>query len=231
MMNNTWRFRFSIVALPWAFAVAFVLVIGLFRNINLLLLLGYLLLAVPLLNVLTAALPLRGLRARRRIADPVYAGIPFAVGIRVTPPNGRARLAVRVEDGGPAHRLTWFVGRLEHDAPSLRGRVVLPRRGRYAWGPVLASSGYPFGLAYRRKELAPAEEVMVLPRQGRMHRGLFRRLLWSAASDPDRRRRQPRRHPAAQDQFHGLRPFRAGDSPRRPLAHIRPPRRMDGPGI
>lgn len=214
MMNNTWRFRFSIVALPWAFAVAFVLVIGLFRNINLLLLLGYLLLAVPLLNVLTAALPLRGLRARRRIADPVYAGIPFAVDIRVTPANGRARLAVRVEDGGPAHRLSWFVGRLEHDAPSLRGRVVLPRRGRYAWGPVLASSGYPFGFAYRRKELAPAEEVIVLPRPGRLHRGLFRRMLWSAASDPDRRRRQPRRHPAAQDQFHGLRPFRAGDSPR-----------------
>ena len=121
---------------------------------------------------------------------------------------------MRVEDGGPAHRLSWFVGRLEHDAPSLRGRVVLPRRGRYAWGPVLASSGYPFGLAYRRKELAPAEEVIVLPRQGRMHRGLFRRLLWSATSDPDRRRRQPRRHPAAQDQFHGLRPFRAGDNPR-----------------
>ena len=214
MANSAWRFRFSLVALPWAFAVAFVLLIGLFRNINLLLLLGYLLLAVPLLNVLAAALPLRGLRARRRIASPIYAGVPFAVVVRVTPPKGRPRLGVRIEDGGPFSRLSWFVVRLERDVPALRGQVVLPRRGRYAWGPLLASSGYPFGLAYRRKELAPAEEVIVLPRPGRMHRGRFRRLLWSAASDPDRRRRQPRRHPAAQDQLHGLRPFRAGDSPR-----------------
>ncbi len=54
----------------------------------------------------------------------------------------------------------------------------------------------------------------MLPQTGRLHRGLFRRRLWSATADPDRRRRQPRRHPAAQDQFHGLRPFRAGDNPR-----------------
>ena len=60
----------------------------------------------------------------------------------------------------------------------------------------------------------PAEEVVVLPRLGRLHRGLFRRLLWTTAADADRRRRLPRRHPAAQDQFHGLRPFRSGDNPR-----------------
>jgi uncharacterized protein (DUF58 family) len=43
---------------------------------------------------------------------------------------------------------------------------------------------------------------------------LFRRHLWSAASDQNRRWRQPRRHAAAQEQFHGLRPFRPGDNPR-----------------
>ena len=190
------------------------MLIGWLRSINLLVLLGYLLAAVPLLNALAAARPLRGLTARRRVAQPVYAGIPFSVDVRVVPGRGRVRLGVRVEDVGPDHRLSWFVDRLDRHGQSLRGQVVLHRRGRYSWGPVLASSGYPFGLVHRRKMLAPGEEVIVLPRLGQLHRGLFRRLLWSTAADADRRHRQPRRHPAAQEQFHGLRPFRAGDNPR-----------------
>ena len=205
--------RLSVLLLPWSVAAAFGLLIGWFRNINLLVLLGYLLAAIPLLNLAAAARTLRGLRARRRIAQPVYAGVPCAVAVQIAPTGGRARLGVHVEDGGPHHRLSWFVGRLGRGGESFRGHVVLPRRGRYAWGPVAASSGYPFGLITRRKTLVPAEEVIVLPRLGRLHRGLFRRLLWCTSAEAERRRR-PRRHPAAQDQFHGLRPFRPGDNPR-----------------
>jgi uncharacterized protein (DUF58 family) len=202
------------VLVAWLLAAAFALAIGWFRNINLLVLLGYLLAAVPLLNLLAARWTLLGLRARRRIAQPVYAGIPCAVHVRIAPTRGRARLGVRVEDAGPDHRLSWFVERLERTGHWLRGQVVLPRRGRYAWGPATASSGYPFGLVQRSKMLAPAEEIIVLPRVGRLHRGLFRRLLLFASFEADRRRRMPHRHAAAQDQFHGLRPFRAGDNPR-----------------
>ena len=202
-----------IIAFPWALATAFALLIGRFRNINLLMLLGYLLAAVPLLNALTAGWPLRGLRARRRIARPIYAELPFAVSIQIAPTDG-VRLGIRIEDVGPAHKLNWFIDRLERDGRSFRGQVVLSRRGRYQWGPASASSGYPFGLLYRRKELTPAEEIIVLPRVGRLDRGLFRRLLRSTASDQNRRGRRPRRHAAAQEQFHGLRPFRTGDNPR-----------------
>ena len=46
--------RLPILLLPWSLAAAFVLLIGWFRNINLLVLLGYLLAAVPLLNLLAA---------------------------------------------------------------------------------------------------------------------------------------------------------------------------------
>ena len=205
--------RLSVLLLPWSLAAVFVLLIGWFRNINLLVLLGYLLAVVPMLNLLAASRALRGLRARRRIAQPIYAGVPCTVAVQAAPPRGRSRLGVRIEDAGPDHRLSWFVGRLGREGESFRGQVVLPRRGRYAWGPVTASSGYPFGLAFRHRTLAPAEEVIVLPRLGRLHRGRFRRLLWSNAADADRRR-QPRRHPAAQEQFHGLRPFRPGDNPR-----------------
>jgi uncharacterized protein (DUF58 family) len=211
--NDQRTFRFPMIAFPWALATAFVLLIGWFRNINLLLLFGYLLAAIPLLNALAAGKPLRGLRAKRRIARPIYAGLPCAVSVQVIP-AGAVRLGVRIEDVGPAHRLNWFLVRLEREGRTFRGQVVISQRGRYLWGPLLAWSGYPFGLVYRRVELTPAEEVVVLPRLGRLHRGLFRRHLRSAASDQDRRWRQPRRHAAAQEQFHGLRPYRAGDNPR-----------------
>ena len=213
MRNDKWTFRIPITTCSWALAVTFVLLIGWFRSINLLVLLGYLMAGILLLSALAAARVLRDLRAQRRIEQPIYAGSPCAASVQVASVRG-ARLGVRVEDVGPAHRLSWFVDRLECGGCLLQGQVVLSRRGRYRWGPVLASSGYPFGLVYRRKELAPAEEVVVLPRLGRLHRGPFRRLLWSAGSDPDRRWRQPRRHAAAQEQVHGLRPFRAGDNPR-----------------
>ncbi len=211
--NNYRTYRLSVIAYAWGLAAAFVLLIGWFRNINLLILLGYLLAAIPLLNALTAGRPLRGLRGRRRIAQPIYAGLPCAASVQLIP-TGPTSLGVRIEDVGPAHKLTWFVVRIERDHPLFRGQVVFSRRGCYRWGPVVASSGYPFGLVYRRKELTPAEEVVVLPRLGRLHRGMFRRHLWSATTDQDRRLRQPRRQATAQEQFHGLRPFRTGDNPR-----------------
>ena len=91
------------VLVVWAFAAAFMLLIGWFRNINLLVLLGYLLAVVPLLNAAAAAWMLRGLQATRRIAQPVYAGVPCAVSVQVAPTRGLARLGLRVEDAGPGH--------------------------------------------------------------------------------------------------------------------------------
>jgi uncharacterized protein (DUF58 family) len=57
--------------------------------------------------------------------------------------------------------------------------------------------------------------VIVLPRLGWIHRGRLRRLLRTAAPEGDSvRRRRPQRHPSAQAEFHGLRAWRPGDSPR-----------------
>jgi uncharacterized protein (DUF58 family) len=92
--------------------------------------------------------------------------------------------------------------------------VVLRRRGTYSWGPLVALGGRPFGLVQRRVLLAPAREVLVLPRLGWLHRGLLRRRLHSARVPGDAVRRSGFTHRAAQEEFHGLRPFRTGDSPR-----------------
>jgi uncharacterized protein (DUF58 family) len=58
------------------------------------------------------------------------------------------------------------------------------------------------------------EAILVFPALGRLHRGRLRRLLRQAAITLGRSRQRPRRHPTAQSQFHGLRAFRPGDSPR-----------------
>src|SRR5206468_4266786 len=78
---------------------------------------------------------------------------------------------------------------------------------------------YPFGLVRREAGLVPGEEIIVLPQLGRLHRGRLRRLLKQSAPTVGRIRRQLRRHPMAQAEFHGLRAFRSGDSPR--LIHWR----------
>jgi uncharacterized protein (DUF58 family) len=189
--------------------------VGLLKGINLLALLGYLLLAVAALNAWSAGRGQGTLRARRRVADPVVAGQPCRVGVEVRNPGRRARWGVRLEDGGPDHALRWFAPRLAGGAAqTFEGEVVLPRRGRYAWGPVWAAGRYPFGLAERRALLVPGQEVIVLPPLGTLHRGRLRRRLRGVDPGADRARRPPRPHPAAQAEIHGLRAFRTGDSPR-----------------
>ncbi len=201
---------------------ALLLGIGIHRSINLLMLLGYALLTVAVLNGVSARRSLRGLRGRRRLAEWVFARTPCDVEVRVSNAGRRPRLGLRIEDRGPDHAVTWFADRLPGRGNlTLRQEVVLPRRGRYAWGPITVHSGYPFGLVERRASLAVGEDVIVLPCLGWLHRGRFLRHLRSLAVLPRcvSSRNRPRPHPAAQAEFHGLRSYRSGDSPR--LIHWR----------
>jgi uncharacterized protein (DUF58 family) len=127
-----------------------------------------------------------------------------------------ALTGLRLENSGPAHSLAWFAHRVAgHGEAEFRSSVVLPRRGRYPGGTLAVSSGYPFGLFLRRLELAPPAGVVVLPRLGWVHPGRLRQFLRRASPETEAvRRRRPQRHPTAQAEFHGLRPWRPGDSPR-----------------
>jgi uncharacterized protein (DUF58 family) len=95
------------------------------------------------------------------------------------------------------------------------------RRGRQAWGGLRAVSGYPFGLVERGVTLVPQDIAMVLPSLGWLHRGRFLRHLRGLSVKPQSGglRLSARTHPAAQVEFHGLRSYRSGDSPR--LIHWR----------
>ncbi len=200
----------------WLLTALLLVLLGWFKSINLLLLLGYLLLVALGLNAAVAGRRLRRLRAWRRIQEPVFAAAPCAVEVHLANTARGAVVGVGVEDAGPDHSLAWRAVRVAPaGACTFRTELVLPRRGRYAWGPIAVVSGYPFGLVRRRVEVGPGGEVLVLPRLGWVHCGRLRRYLRRGAPEDNAiRRHRPQRDPSAQAEFHGLRAWRTGDNPR-----------------
>jgi uncharacterized protein (DUF58 family) len=67
---------------------------------------------------------------------------------------------------------------------------------------------------WRQVELLPPEDIVALPALGDVHRGKFRRFLRGSDPRQERPRQIAIRHRAAQAEFHGLREWRTGDSPR-----------------
>ncbi len=203
--------------------VAFVMLgLGVHRRINLLMLLADALLVTALLNILAARRSVSHLRGRRRIGEWLFARTPCAVEVQVSNPSSRARSQLCIEDGGLDRKAEWAVDRLPGNGRTSWRREVTPtRRGRCTWEALRASSSYPFGLFERSLELMPQESVVVLPQLGWLHRGRFLRRLreLNAQPQPTAVRRSPRPHPAALTEFHGLRSYQSGDSPR--LIHWR----------
>jgi uncharacterized protein (DUF58 family) len=209
------RLRIPLAGWLWLTIVAALLAIGLVRRINLLTLMACPLLVVWCLNVLLAHFQTRRLRGRRRIDGPVFAQAPFEMQVEVVNSRRTASRSVRVEESGPAHALAWFTPRMAgRYTDMIRAAVTLPGRGRYALGPLWAWSGYPFGLARRGTRLLEGEELIVLPRLGRLHPGKLRQFLARGTTTAEPIRRTTRRWIESQAEFHGLRAFRAGDSPR-----------------
>jgi uncharacterized protein (DUF58 family) len=210
----------------WLFISALFVGIGVYKNINLLTLLGYVLLAIELLNILLAWGRLRRWTGYRLLPEVVVAGEPCTIQIVVSAPGVMGALdGVLLEEEGSADPVA--VPFLPYHGPASRNSTgisddhfvartvaVLPSRGKRRLGALNIRTGYPFGLVWRQVELLPPEEVVVLPALGGVHRGRFRRFL--RGTDP--RRERPRqiaiRHRAAQAEFHGLREWRTGDSPR-----------------
>jgi uncharacterized protein (DUF58 family) len=216
------RSRPTWAGVAWCAATAALWGTGLYKGINLLTLLSYWLLLLGLLNLAVAGRQLRLLRVRRWTDDAVFAGAPFLIQVEVENGDRRAHLGLRVEDRGPRRDQTppgppsaWFISCLDgHARARFRAEVTLPRRGRYEWDAPLLWSGYPFGLLESRLVGGPAQTRLVFPALGRLNRGRLRQFLTRSVAALGQARSRPVRHPAAQGEFHGLRDYRAGDSPR-----------------
>ena len=199
----------------WLLITAGLFAAGWIKGINLLMLLAYLLLALWLVNLVMARLQLRRVRARRIQSGPCFAGDEYLWQVEVTNDRRLATSGWRVVDGGPEHRLQWFVDRLgSQQSTRFRGKAVFQRRGVYRLPPLTATCLYPFGLAQHQRELMPPEEWLVLPRMGQLALARFQRWLARMARGEGRMFRVTKPSMIHQDDLHGLRPFRSGDNPR-----------------
>ena len=199
----------------WLFAAIVMFVTGMFKGINLLILLAYLLIGLWIVNWRIEKIDLRQVRGRRLPHEPIIAGEVAEFQIELTAAGNRPVLGLTIADRGSNHEQRWIVLRMANGKPvRIRYRFVFAKRGRTSVEPLRAIARFPFGLVVRTAELAPAEEWIVLPRLGTVFGERLKH--WLAKSTRgDGRMRRRRLQPALQEaDIHGLREFRPGDSPR-----------------
>lgn len=203
---------------------------GLYQQINLVLLVAGLAAGPIVSSIFVTASALRGLVVVRRGPQFVFSGDPFT--IEYTLENGRGRgrlgllgmgdvLAITLDDaltpddpGAPAARAlapkVFFPKVAAGDRLRRSWRTEAPPRGRYRYEAVELVTRSPYGLLERRVILEQPGVVMVYPALGtltRRWRSVFRQ-----ATETRRGRRHDRT--AQQQEYHGLRDYRPGDSPR-----------------
>jgi uncharacterized protein (DUF58 family) len=207
------RVPLSREGLLWLLVAVAVMVTGLFKGINLITLLACWIIVLTGLNWWLARRQLRGLDAERHVPELIFAETPF-----------RWSVTLRNRGRQPAHSVTvredplptgWFVGQLTpRDDVRLDVETSLPCRGLVTCPGIRISCGYPLGLAEVSRRIQSSQDVLVAPPLGRLQRGVFRHWLSQHCPGLGLIRAAPHRHPAAHTEFHGLRAFRSGDSPR-----------------
>jgi uncharacterized protein (DUF58 family) len=207
------RLPFSREGLLWLMIAVAMLVTGLFKGINLITLLACWLIVLTALNWWLARRQLLHLHAQRSIPDLIFAGTPFRWSVKLKNLGRKPAHSVTVrEDPVPQ---AWFAAEVPpHKAIRLETETVLSRRGIVPCPSIRLTCGYPVGLAQLHRGIAADEPVLVAPRLGRLQRGVFRHWLSQHCPGLGLVRAAAHRHPAAHSEFHGLRSFRAGDSPR-----------------
>lgn len=210
------RLPLSREGVGWTLLAVAMLLTGLLKSINLITLLACILLAVVLVNLALAWRQLRGLKIERMEKDLLLAGESASWPVRVMQDGvPKARLGLTVADA-------WgdVVLDVEQRQEQVIERIVHPPgRGSYPLAALVVRSGHPFGLVELERTSGTPAIVHVAPRIGRIQRGMLRHWLSRRSPNIGAIRSTARRHSAGQTEFHGLRPFRHGDSPR--LIHWR----------
>jgi uncharacterized protein (DUF58 family) len=220
LLPSTFRYPLSREGTLWFVMACAMLVTGLFKGINLITLLACWMVTVVFLNYWWARPQLRPIVARRLFPEPAFAGTPFCHLLHIQNNSGRTVMGIAVHDAseggaGAAPRARRFLAEIAaHSTATLSVTWDMPRRGLFPMEPLRLTTGYPLALVHLTKLMAARDRLVVFPRLGTLHRTRLRRFLAQHSSTVGQARAYPRRHPGAQTEFHGLRPFRAGDSPR-----------------
>ncbi len=195
---------------------------GLYQQVNLILLV-FTLTAVPVFaSIFGGRSMLRRLVPARRVPSYVFSGDPLSIEYVVS--NGRrwsATLALFLEDSvvpldravSGAATLTprVFFARVGGGERSrVRWVSASPKRGKYGFRDLDLGTRAPFGIVEHRVTIPLADEIVVYPKIGRLSRRWFQ--LQRQAMESRRGRSLDRS--AQQMEYHGLRDYRSGDSPR-----------------
>jgi uncharacterized protein (DUF58 family) len=195
---------------------------GLLHQVNLILLVFTLSAGPFLASIFGGRAMLHRLSVQRRLPPYVFSGEPLI--IDYTLENGRrwfAALAVFLEDllipvdrsisGATNMTPAVFFARIAgRDRLRLRWQTKSPVRGNYQLRDLDLGTRSPFGLVEHRVTISRPERLLVYPRIGHLTRRWFQ--IQRHATE----NRQGQRHDrsAQQVEYHGLRDYRSGDSPR-----------------
>lgn len=154
---------------PWQ-AIVLVLILAFFAissGWHPLYILTYVLLCLLIIAWLWARYSLRRMVFRRTSAvGRVQVGDTFEERLMLDNEGTLPKLWVQIADGStlPGHRAGYVASMGGRKRATWRARTVCKQRGRYQLGPVVATSGDPFGMFRRRVALTEAHELLVLPR-------------------------------------------------------------------
>ncbi len=195
---------------------------GLYQQINLILLVAGLAAGPIVGSIFASAAMLRRLRISRRLPPYVFSGAPLP--IDYTLENDRrftAALALVIEDDlVPVDRSVSGTGSLvptvffarvpAGERAWVRWQGPSPKRGKYRFRTMDLITRSPFGLLERRVTISESGSLLVYPRVGQLSRRWH--LIQRQASETRRGLRHDRS--TQQQEYHGLRDYRPGDSPR-----------------
>lgn len=211
-----WHFRSLTLAGTYCLALGVALItIGLIKGVLLLVLLGYVLVGLLIVNWYGARRNLQGLTAKRLVSGPIFVGETIEWVVEIGGTARRLNRGFRLEDSGHEHQFAWMILLLKPGQTiRVRGTVKLLTRGRYRCSPLRFWSAYPLGLVQRYRDLKLDEDVIVLPRPGILHLEKLARWLMRTHSNDNRMQSRIRLQSPVEAETHGLREFRTGDSPR-----------------
>lgn len=208
------RWRFTAEGFLWMLCVGVMLTAGLLKTINLLVLVGYLMLSLVLLNAWLAWRSAHRVRLTRGTTMPVFARQPATRAVLVTNTADKGA-SVTVFERSDAHTVEVFVPALVPDETRRISANFVPEvRGKFVTTPLSILAGYPFGLVEYRHPIEHADTLIVLPALGQVDLNKLRRWLIRTGTG-DNRARRPLRRPSMQSaDVRGVKAYRPGDSPR-----------------
>jgi|GEM_PF-2445733 len=195
----------------WILVAGLLILIGWAKTINLVLLLGYLLLALLVMSAWTARRALTTVDVCRSAIPPLFAGEQGFSQIEICQRSG-GHVSYELHDLSQNPPGGWFLGELPSGKTvTLTSPIAWRRRGVFPVPPLRLDCDYPYGIIRWQRLIPGQDELLILPALGRVNveelkRWLLRTFAWEGWA-----LRSSRRSRGGLGDVRGVRPFRPGD--------------------